>query len=455
MEFLDTGKPEYRYTGLYDGQYVEDQHLVSQYIFKNSAGATSQWVEDASFIRLKTITLAYYLDQKSCKKIGFSKARFYVSGTNLVTLTKYTGYDPEVAAFTYSDAVVGVDLSAYPPAKMLTFGVDFTFDNNIKFKNMKKRQMNILNLGLLSALILMLLPRCVKLEEKPLDFTNPDNFYKSVSQIESAFASSLQRLFSPWSAYGYTYYNFQDDDQYDYGELVIEDNHASDLWANHYQSIADINPAIKALNEDRLGSLVEQDVKDELMAQAKFVRAFNYFSLVRLWGPVPLITENTDLTPEIIGPPQVARSPIIDVYALIESDLLFAVDKLPEVWPPEQKGRPSKDAARALLAKVYITMATNPMNDATQYVKARDMAKQVIDAGNHSLEHNVEDVFKLENAYGPEMIWSFNCSPDDPMTEPQIWLPGSMADGWGDIHPDVKWAAKYPDQPRRECLFTA
>jgi hypothetical protein len=112
---------------LYDGKYVEDQHLTSTYYFKNSSGATSQWVEDASFIRLKTITLAYSLDQKLLKKIGFSKARFYVSGTNLLTFTKYSGYDPEVAAFTYSDAVVGVDLSAYPPAKMWTFGADFTF----------------------------------------------------------------------------------------------------------------------------------------------------------------------------------------------------------------------------------------------------------------------------------------------------------------------------------------
>jgi hypothetical protein len=266
----------------------------------------------------------------------------------------------------------------------------------------------------------------------------------------------MQRLFSPWSAYAYTYYNFQDDDQYDYGELLIEDNHASDLWRAHYESIADLNPAIKALNEDRLASIVPavpQDVKDELMAQAKFVRAFNYFSLVRLWGPVPLITEETDLTPEIVGPPQITRSPISDVYALIESDLLFAVSKLPETWPGEQIGRPSKDAARTLLAKVYITMATNPMNETANYVKARDMAKQVMDAGDHYLITNVEDVFKLENAYGPEMIWSFNASQDDPMTEPQIWLPGSMADGWGDIHPDVIWSAKYPDQPRRDAYL--
>ncbi len=48
------------------------------------SGVTSQWVEDASFIRLKTITLAYSFEQKLLKKIGFTKARIYVSGTNLV-----------------------------------------------------------------------------------------------------------------------------------------------------------------------------------------------------------------------------------------------------------------------------------------------------------------------------------------------------------------------------------
>jgi hypothetical protein len=313
---------------------------------------------------------------------------------------------------------------------------------------MKNRKINILNPGLLSALLLLLLPACVKLEEKPLDFTGPDNFYQSVSQIESAFASAMQRIYNYWGAYQYCYYNFQDDDQYDYGELVIEDNHGSDLWSSHYQSIADINPAIKALNDDRLGNSTTQEIKDQLMAQAKFVRAFNYFSLVRLWGPVPLITETTDL---VTG--EIARAPISEVYALIESDLLFAAANLPEQWPSEQIGRPSKDAARALLAKVYITMATAPMNDVAQYVKARDMAKQVMDAGNYSLVHNVEDVFKMENSYGPEIIWSFNASQDDPSTEPQIWLPGSMADGWGDIHPDPIWAASYPDQPRRNAYL--
>jgi hypothetical protein len=67
------------------------------------------------------------MSQKLLSKIGFTKARFYVSGTNLLTFTKYTGYDPEVAQFTNSDATIGVDLSSYPPAKTWTFGIDFTF----------------------------------------------------------------------------------------------------------------------------------------------------------------------------------------------------------------------------------------------------------------------------------------------------------------------------------------
>jgi TonB-dependent starch-binding outer membrane protein SusC len=127
LDYWTSENQDSKNPALYDGKYVEDQLLINKYFFGNSSGATSQWVEDASFIRLKTITLAYSMDQKLLKRIGFTKARFYVSGTNLLTITDYTGYDPEVAAFTYSDATIGTDLSVYPPARMWTFGVDFTF----------------------------------------------------------------------------------------------------------------------------------------------------------------------------------------------------------------------------------------------------------------------------------------------------------------------------------------
>lgn len=112
---------------LYDGQWVQDQNLVDKYVFGGGGGATSRWVEDASFIRLKTVTLAYNLDQKILSRIGFAKTRIYFSGTNLLTFTKYTGYDPEIAAYPGNDATIGVDMSVYPVAKMYTFGIDFTF----------------------------------------------------------------------------------------------------------------------------------------------------------------------------------------------------------------------------------------------------------------------------------------------------------------------------------------
>ena len=113
----------------YDGAWA-DAALADhpdKYNFGTSEGTTSRWVEDASFVRLKTLTFAYNFEQSLLKKIGFSKARLYFTGTNLLTLTKYTGYDPEIAAYPGNDATIGVDLSVYPTAKMYTFGVDFTF----------------------------------------------------------------------------------------------------------------------------------------------------------------------------------------------------------------------------------------------------------------------------------------------------------------------------------------
>jgi hypothetical protein len=122
-------------------------------------------------------------------------------------------------------------------------------------------------------------------------------------------------------------------------------------------------------------------------------------------------------------------------------------------WPDVNQGRPSVDAAKTLLAKVYITMAGFPMNEPSNYAKARDMAKQVIDAGTHSLVPEVDKVFALENSYGSEMLWSFHNSQDEDVIEPQIWLPGEMADGWGDVVCDLAWAEAYPEEPRKHAYL--
>jgi hypothetical protein len=88
---------------------------------------SSRWVEDGSYIRLKNLTFGYTIPGNFSQKYGIASLRAFVSGTNLITLTKYTGYDPEVSSFNGNDAQMGVDYNNYPTAKTYTFGINLTF----------------------------------------------------------------------------------------------------------------------------------------------------------------------------------------------------------------------------------------------------------------------------------------------------------------------------------------
>ena len=129
-ELLNAWTPENQDSdipGIIDGAYREEQNLTNTYFFGNSSGTTSRWIEDASFFRLKQATIAYSLTNTSLGPVEFRKVRIFASGTNLFTITNYSGYDPEVAAFPGNDATIGVDLSAYPPAKTYTVGIELSF----------------------------------------------------------------------------------------------------------------------------------------------------------------------------------------------------------------------------------------------------------------------------------------------------------------------------------------
>ncbi len=84
---------------------------------------SSRYVEDASYLRLKNITLGYDLPSGLLSKIKISSVRFYASATNLWTLTNYKGYDPEANSLGYTTNIVGVDSGSYPQTRTYTFGV--------------------------------------------------------------------------------------------------------------------------------------------------------------------------------------------------------------------------------------------------------------------------------------------------------------------------------------------
>jgi TonB-linked SusC/RagA family outer membrane protein len=88
----------------------------------------SDWaVEDASFLRLQSVTLGYTLPEELTQKVHLRKARIYVTGTNLLCLTKYSGYDPEVDTRRATPLTPGVDYSAYPKSIGFVAGLNLTF----------------------------------------------------------------------------------------------------------------------------------------------------------------------------------------------------------------------------------------------------------------------------------------------------------------------------------------
>ncbi len=85
--------------------------------------AKSIWIEDGSFVRLKQMTISYAFDNISILK----NPRVFATGTNLLTFTKYTGYDPEVSSFNQSLLQQGIDYGAYPAQRSFTLGFSFNF----------------------------------------------------------------------------------------------------------------------------------------------------------------------------------------------------------------------------------------------------------------------------------------------------------------------------------------
>ena len=88
---------------------------------------TDYYVEDASFLRLSTLTLGYTLPTTLTKRVGINSLRFYVTAYNVFCLTNYSGFDPEVSAIRRTNLTPGVDYSAYPKSRQFVIGLNLNF----------------------------------------------------------------------------------------------------------------------------------------------------------------------------------------------------------------------------------------------------------------------------------------------------------------------------------------
>ncbi|MCW3161039.1 RagB/SusD family nutrient uptake outer membrane protein [Chryseobacterium oryctis] len=202
-----------------------------------------------------------------------------------------------------------------------------------------------------------------------------------------------------------------------------------DVWEGHYQAINRANQALKYIP---LLDKADASLKNRLLGEAKFLRAFSYFILVRSYGDLPLVDkvfENTEDDRAMVF----TRRSKADIYAFIEKDLQEAIDALPDksAYSGNNIGRASKGAANALLAKVFLYEK--------KWQQVVDKCDQVV---GYSLTPNFQDIYKISGENNSESIFEIQGKggPGQPGIQQYSQVQGARgAGGWG-------WGFNTPSQ---------
>ncbi|WP_114781246.1 RagB/SusD family nutrient uptake outer membrane protein [Botryobacter ruber] len=180
---------------------------------------------------------------------------------------------------------------------------------------------------------------------------------------------------------------------------------APGIWQKNFTGIYRANLLLSKL-ENATG--IDPAFSSRAAAEAKALRAYFYFDLMRFFGNVPLITKAIP-TSELYSQKQAAPA---DVYAQIEKDLQEARAVLPPTIPANEKGRLSKWAATAILGKVIMFR-----NDNARMAEAAALFNEVNTQGNYRLLDNFGDIFNPANKFNTESI---------------LEIPHSNLSSWGD-----------------------
>lgn len=295
---------------------------------------------------------------------------------------------------------------------------------------------------------------CVDLDLSPYSSLTPENFFKNESDAKSAVLAAYSN-FSNTTVFNQFVEVVQsqgtDDAEWGYGrntnntnkndfdkiKYTPESNLIYSVWVGYYSAINNCNYAI-----DNITAMSADKISDtkrvQLIGEAKFLRAYFYFGLVRYFGDVPLVTKQTTSLENL----KVPRDPKEDVYKLIIADLEDASANLPTKaqYATADLGRATKGAALSLLAKVYLTRE--------EWQKAVDATSQVLTLG-YSLCDKYADNFDLTKENGKESIFEIQYLAGD-------GNPGSIYNGY--FRPPfvtINGWAGYGDNPVTKNLWDA
>ncbi|MDE5761708.1 MAG: RagB/SusD family nutrient uptake outer membrane protein, partial [Bacteroides sp.] len=243
-------------------------------------------------------------------------------------------------------------------------------------------------------------------------------------------------------------------------EVPTDSKGLNDTWSRFYNIIKASNLII----DNAANAKTSAEEISIAMGQAYYWRAYAYFNLVRVFGPLPLILHNV---PDNNTTPLTS---VEEIYTQILADLSEAEKcNLPAKYTAANRSIDgqniyvSRQTVKATLAAVYMSMAGFPLNKTEMYVQAAAKAKEVIDGVNngtypHGLLDAYEEVFSYGNNHHFETLLGidYNATPggwsgyDSQLSS--CHQSGKL-NGWGDFLAERRYWKNYPDGPRKDAVY--
>ncbi|MEI7523443.1 MAG: RagB/SusD family nutrient uptake outer membrane protein [Mariniphaga sp.] len=310
--------------------------------------------------------------------------------------------------------------------------------------------MKKLNIFLYITLLSMVLLGCKEfLDQKPYSSLTPENAFTSSDDWQKTLTACfgpLQNLYGmdaailpvfqvgtdevtsgiPWDAL---------ERLMRYDNLTPDHGDLTSYYFLCYNGIKGCNSVIHMPN-----GYVEAGTKDLMVAQAKFLRGVYYFELVRAWGGVPLWIEGSVDKDQIMKP----RSTQDQVYTQVVKDMQEAENVLPETWTANDKGRPTKYAAQAMLARIYLQWG-KPADALTYCNKVYGkfhLYENLKDITNPDRKNEeFENIFEIQ--FQHSATWDIEGGKINCLWGPFTDLRISNGGGWGGFGPSLYMVNQY------------
>lgn len=310
------------------------------------------------------------------------------------------------------------------------------------------------------------------LDEDPKGQMSEANVFKSQADLDASIHTIYEKLNQTQSWTNPMYPQWQGDDMtanpssnkqavaaLDVFSSDGENKGVTDAWSQHFALIKACNWVI----ENASKTPTSQEEINIALGNAHFWRAYAYFYMVRIFGPLPMVV-TTDPSATNVAP-----SSVEEIYNLIVEDLKKAEGWLPTSYSQAPRNHDgvdawvTKQATQATLTAVYMAMAGYPLNKGKEYYAlAAAKAKEVIDNNgtygfyndpvwNHvySMGHN----YNKETLLGIDNNWNSGSWDHDSQLTSCDRFEGLGDGGWGDAWGEIAFWKRYPEGPRKDAVY--